>query len=120
TGLRPATCFALADAHAKLGEPEAAHEAITEAKASVPPDFLFMQTALSIATGWTLAANGCVTEAIATVLAAGTDARDRNQPTHELACLQVAAQWGDSSQAARARELAAVLDLPLADAVARH
>ncbi len=47
-------------------------------------------------------------------------ARDRGQPTHELACIQAAAQWGDASQAARARELAEVLSLPLADAVALH
>ena len=47
-------------------------------------------------------------------------ARERGQPTHELACLQAAAQWGDTSVAARARELADALSLPLANAVARH
>ncbi|WP_083407804.1 LuxR C-terminal-related transcriptional regulator [Mycolicibacterium rutilum] len=120
TGLRPATCFALAEAHAKLGEAEAAKEAITEAQCSVPPGFLFMQTAHSIATGWAQVANGCVADAVATVLDAAAQARDRDQPTHELWCLQVAAQWGDASRAARARELADELDLPLADAVARH
>jgi len=120
TGLRPATCFLLAEAHAKLGEAEAAKEAIVEAQSCVPPDFLFMQTALSIATGWSLAANGCVTEAIDTVTSAAAQAREREQPTHELACLQVAAQWGDASGAVRARELADELDLPLAKAVARH
>ncbi len=70
TGLRPATCFLLAEAHAKLGEAEAAKEAIAEAQSCVPPDYLFMQTALSVATGWSLAANGCVNEAIATVKSA--------------------------------------------------
>ncbi len=70
TGLRPATCFLLAEAHAKLGEAEAAKEAIAEAQSCVPPDYLFMQTALSIATGWSLAANGCVNEATATVQSA--------------------------------------------------
>ncbi len=120
TGLRPATCFLLAEAHAKLGEAEASEAAITEAQSCVPPDYLFMQTALSIATGWSLAANGCVNEATATVQSAAAVARDRNQPTHELACLQVAAQWGDVAGAVRARELADELDLPLAKAVARH
>jgi DNA-binding CsgD family transcriptional regulator len=120
TGLRPATCFLLAEAHAKLGEAEAAKEAIVEAQSCVPPDFLFMQTALSIATGWSLAANGGVNEAIAAVASAAAQAREREQPTHELACLQVAAQWGDVSGAARARVLADQLDLPLAKAVARH
>jgi DNA-binding CsgD family transcriptional regulator len=37
-----------------------------------------------------------------------------------LACIQAAVQWGDTSQAARARELAEALSLPLADAVAMH
>jgi len=120
TGLRPATCFLLAEAHAKLGEAEAAKEAIAEAQSCVPPDFLFMQTALSIATGWSLAANGCINEAIAAVQSAAAQARERDQPTHELACLQVAAQWGDVSGAVRARELADELDLPLAKVVAQH
>jgi len=120
TGLRPATCFALAEAHAKLGEPQAANAAIAEARVSVPPGFLFMQTALAIATGWAQAANGCVGDAIATVLAEAAVARERNQPTHEVACLQVAAQWGDASGVARAGELATQLGLPLANAVAHH
>ncbi len=120
TGLRPATCFFLAEAHAKLGEAEAAKEAIAEAQACVPPDYLFMQTALAIATGWSLSANGSVNEAVTVVQSAAVEARERNQPTHELACLQVAAQWGDASGAVRARELAEELALPLAKAVARH
>ncbi len=120
SGLRPATCFSLAEAHAKLGEAEAAKEAIAEAQSCVPPDYLFMQTAQSIATGWSLAANGCINEATATVQSAAVRARERNQPTHELACLQVAAQWGDASGIVRARELADEFGLPLAKAVARH
>lgn len=120
TGLRPASCFALVEAHAKLGQPDQANEALSEARRRVPQDYLFMQTALSLSTGWALAAAGSLSEAIATVQAAGTDARHRTQPTHELACLQAAAQWGDASGAARARELADVLELPLANAVARH
>jgi DNA-binding NarL/FixJ family response regulator len=120
TGLRPASCFALAEAHAKLGQPEPANAAITEARQRVPDDYVFMQTALAVASGWALAAGGCLTEAVSVVHAAGEDARKRSQPTHELACLQVAAQWGDTSGATRARELADELALPIADAVARH
>ncbi len=120
TGLRPATCFLLAEAHAKLGEAEAAKEAIAEAQSCVPPEYLFMQTAMDVASGWALAANGCLTEAVTTVQSAAAQARERNQPTHELACLQLAAQWGDASGTVRARELADELGLPLAKAVARH
>ncbi len=120
TGLRPASCFALAEAHAKLGQSAEAIEALSQARECVPPDYLFMRTAFDLATGWTLAAGGSLTEAVATVRAAAREARDRNQPTHELACLQAAAQWGDASDAARARELADVLSLPLAGVIARH
>ena len=120
TGLRPATCFALAESHAKLGQADAANTAIAEARQSVPDDYVFMQTGLAVASGWALAASGYLTDAISIVGAAGREARTRNQPTHELQCLQVAAQWGDTSGAIRARELAGRLSLPIADAVARH
>ena len=124
TGLRPASMFALAETHAKLGEADAAAAALAEARASVKPDFLFMQTGLATATGWTLAAGGSLTRAIETVLAEASVARDRGQPTHELSCLQAAVQWGVADElpgvAARARELAGELSLPVADAVAVH
>jgi DNA-binding CsgD family transcriptional regulator len=120
TGLRPASCFALVEAHAKLGQPEAANEALVEARSCVAPDYLFMDTALSVATGWALVASGRLVDAVAIVQEAAALARDRNQPTHELACLQVVTQWGDVSGADRARELAGELLLPLAKAVAWH
>ncbi|MGH3641333.1 MAG: LuxR C-terminal-related transcriptional regulator [Mycobacterium sp.] len=120
TGLHPACCFALAEAHAKLGQPVEAMSALSEARQCVPSDYLFMQTGLCQATGWTLAASGSLAEAVAAVHQGAVEARDRGQPTHELALLQAAVQWGDASRAARARELADALALPLADAVACH
>ncbi|OBF69135.1 LuxR family transcriptional regulator [Mycobacterium sp. 852002-51971_SCH5477799-a] len=120
TGLRPASYFALAEAHAKLGQPDEANEAVAAARSCVPADFLFMHTGLSLAQGWALAASGRLAEAVAGVKEAARIARDRGQPTHELACIQAAAQWGDASQAVRARELADVLSLPLAAAIAAH
>lgn len=120
TGLRPACCFALAEAHARLGQAEDAAAAVAHAREAVAPDNLFMQTNLALATGWSLAAGGSLTAAIDAVREAGDIARLRGQPTHELACLQAATQWGDASTAGRARELAGELRLPLADAVARH
>lgn len=120
TGLHPASCFALAEAHAKLGQPEEANDAAAKARSCVPPDYLFMHTGLALATGWALATSGCLTDAVETARAAAAQARERAQPTHELACIQAAAQWGDSCGAERARELAGALSLPLANAVARH
>ncbi|HTY33558.1 LuxR C-terminal-related transcriptional regulator [Mycobacterium sp.] len=120
TGLRAASYFALAEAHAKLGHVAEANDAVTGARSCVPPDFLFMHTALSLAGGWAMAASGRLSEAVTSARQAAQLARDRGQPTHELACIQAAAQWGDASQSARARELADALSLPLADAVALH
>jgi DNA-binding NarL/FixJ family response regulator len=120
TGLRFASRFSLTECHAKLGQAAEAEEVFAEAKDRVPPENVYMHTALALAAGWSLAANGCLTDAVEVVRGAAAEARDRGQPTHELACVQVAAQWGDASMADRARELAAELSLPLADAVARH
>jgi len=120
TGLRAASYFALAEAHAKLGQAAAAEDAAAAAKSAVPQGFLFMHTGLSLANGWAMAAGGHLGEAVASTKQAALLARERGQPTHELACIQAAAQWGDASQAARAGELAAALSLPLADAVALH
>jgi len=120
TGLRAASCFALAEAHAKLGQSGAANEAITEARQCVPTDYLFMGTGFAVASGWAMAAGGYLTDAISVVHAAAESARTRGQPTHELACVQAAAQWGDTSGATRARELVSELSLPIANAVARH
>jgi DNA-binding NarL/FixJ family response regulator len=120
TGLRPASYFALAEAHAKLGQPTEANDAVAAARSCVPADFLFMHTGLALAGGWAMAASGRLVDAVESVHEAGRIARDRGQPTHELACIQAAAQWGDASQAARAAELAGALSLPLADAVALH
>jgi DNA-binding CsgD family transcriptional regulator len=124
TGLRPACTFALTETLAKLGEAEAAAEMLAEARRVVRPEFLFMQSGLALATGWALVAGGALSEAIKTVLAEAGVAADRGQPTHELACLQAATQWGATEQLAeiarRTGELADQLSLPLADAVALH
>jgi DNA-binding CsgD family transcriptional regulator len=120
TGLRPASYFALAEAHAKLGQAADANDAVASAQSVVPPGYLFMHTALSLAHGWALAASGHVNEAVASVQQAAQLARDRGQPTHELSCIQAVTQWGDTSCATRADELAAALSLPLADAIALH
>ncbi|CAN5429107.1 LuxR C-terminal-related transcriptional regulator [soil metagenome] len=124
TGLGPACTFALAETHAKRGDAAASAHMLAEARRVVRPEFLFMQTGLALATGWTLAAGGALSAAVDTVLAEAKVAADRGQPTHELACLQAATQWGATDGlaeiAGRARELAEQLSLPLADAVALH
>ena len=122
--LRPACFFALIEAHAKLGAAELSAQMLAEARAVVPADYLFMQTALALAAGWSQAAAGALTDAVDTVLTEAAMTRQRRQPTHELACLQAAIQWGAAGRLAevvpRARALADELALPLAQTVAAH
>jgi DNA-binding NarL/FixJ family response regulator len=108
----------LAEAHAKLGQPAAASDAVLQAR--VPDDYMFMHTGLAVAKGWALAADGSLSEAVAVVQAAASDARERDQATHELVCIQAGAQWGDGFGATRSGELAAELGLPIAKAIAQH
>ncbi len=122
--LGPACYFALTEAYAKLGQGDAAAEMLAKARAVVPADYLFMQSAFALATGWAQAAAGALTDAVDTVLTEAAVARERGQPTHELACLQAAAQWDAGERiaaiAAGARELSGELDLSLARTVAAH
>ena len=120
TGLRAASYFALAEAHAKLGQPTEANDAVTEARSCVPPDFLFMHTALSLADGWAMAASGRLSEAVTSAR------RQRNSPA---TAASPPTSWPASRpplngamprRPPRARELAEALSLPLADAVASH
>ena len=124
TTVRPACYFALIETHAKLGESEQATAMLTQARSTVAAQYLFMQTALAVAAGWAQASAGALGAAVDTVLDAAAVARERDQPTHELACLQAATQWGAGERlaevAARADELADELGLPLARAVAAH
>lgn len=124
TGLRPACTFALSELYAKSGDTAAAMPMLEEARRAARPEFLYMQTGLAMASGWTLASGGRLAEAIATALAEAEVARERGQPTHELSCLQAALQWGVVDEltgiVTRTRELADELALPLADAVAAH
>ena len=81
TGLRPASYFALAEAHAKLGQVGEANDAVAEVRSYVPADFLFMHTALSLAGGWAMAASGRLGEAVASAQQAARTC-PRARPAH--------------------------------------
>jgi DNA-binding CsgD family transcriptional regulator len=72
-----------------------------------------------LARAWLAAAQGAVSEAIATTLAAAQTAADKGQFGAEVLCLQTATQLGDHSAVARLDELASMVEGPRAPLVAR-
>jgi DNA-binding CsgD family transcriptional regulator len=73
----------------------------------------------SLARAWLAAAQGAVTEAIATMLSAAETAASKEQFAAEVLCLQAAVQLGDHSAASRLNELASIVEGPRAPLVAR-
>ena len=95
TGLRPACTFALTELYAKQGEPSrGGGDAGGGASGRPARTFCSCRPGWRWQRGWTLAAGGSLAEAIDTVLTEAKVARDRDQPTHEVACLQAAAAVG--------------------------
>jgi DNA-binding CsgD family transcriptional regulator len=72
-----------------------------------------------IARAWVAAAQGAVSEAVATLLSAAETARANGQFAPEVMCLQTATQFGDHSGASRLGDLAAIVEGPRAGAAAR-
>ncbi len=121
TGLRPATCFSACRGARETrrggGREEGDRRGAVLCSARLPVH----ADRAEHCHGWSLAANGCVNEAIATVQsAAAAGARTRTSRPHELACLQVAAQWGDASGAVRAASSPTSSSCRSPTAVARH
>src|SRR6185437_10629478 len=67
-----------------------------------------------IARAWVAAAQGDVSQAVATLLSAAETARANGQFAAEVMCLQTATQFGDHSGASRLVELAAIVEGPRA------
>jgi DNA-binding CsgD family transcriptional regulator len=74
---------------------------------------------LSLARAWLAAAQGAVTEAIATLLSAAETAAAKEQFAAEVICLQASVQLGDHSSVSRLTELASIVEGPRAPLVAR-
>jgi DNA-binding CsgD family transcriptional regulator len=83
------------------------------------PSWRCLDYECAIARGWVAAAQGAVSEAVATVLSAAETARVNGQFAPEVMCLQSATQFGDHSGASRLGELAAIVEGPRAGAAAR-
>ncbi len=83
------------------------------------PSWRCLDYEYAIARAWVAAAQGAVSEAAATLLAAAETARANGQFAAEVMCLQTATQFGDHSGASRLGELAAIVEGPRAGAAAR-
>lgn len=66
----------------------------------------------SVARAWVAAGSGAVSEAVTILLAAAEKARAVGQFAAEVVCLQIAAQFGASTCAARLRELELIVEGP--------
>ena len=73
----------------------------------------------SLARAWVAAGQGSVGEAITVLLSAAKRASARGQFAAEVACLQTAAQFGDSSGSLRLRDLEAIVEGPRVGVAAR-
>jgi DNA-binding CsgD family transcriptional regulator len=83
------------------------------------PSWRCLDYEYAIARAWVAAAQGAVSEAVATLLSAAGTARANGQFAAEVMCLQTATQLGDHSGASRLGELAAIVEGPRAGAAAR-
>ena len=83
------------------------------------PSWRCLDYEYAIARAWVAAAQGAVSEAVATLLSAAETARANGQFAAEVMCLQTATQFGDHSGASRLGELAAIVEGPRAGAAAR-
>jgi DNA-binding CsgD family transcriptional regulator len=72
-----------------------------------------------LARAWVAAAQGAVSEAIATLLAVAETARANGQFAAEVVCLQTATQFGDRSSAPRLHELDSIVEGPRVGLAAR-
>jgi DNA-binding CsgD family transcriptional regulator len=98
------------------GEAAAALAALEERR---HPSWRCLDYEYAIARAWVAAAEGAVSEAVATLLSAAETARANGQLAPEVMCLQTATQFGDHSGAARLAELAATVEGPRAGSAAR-
>lgn len=106
------TCLAIQGA---AGEAAAALAALD----GQPRPFRSLDYERSLAHAWVTAGQGAVSAAITIVLSAAERAAERGQFAAEVLCLQTATQFGETSAAARLRELTTIVDGPRAGIAAR-
>jgi DNA-binding CsgD family transcriptional regulator len=110
---------AYTEALARAGKADAALEAMTAMQRSRHPAYAFIEPNRMLAEAWVAAARGRASEAVTLAGQAAEFARSHGQYAREVLCLQTAVQFGADGHAARLAELAALVEGPRADLVAR-
>jgi DNA-binding CsgD family transcriptional regulator len=108
-----------ATALAIRGLTERAAAALTHLEQNRYQSCQFVDYERVLAHAWVAASQGAVSEAKSYALTAAETARANGQFAAEVVCSQTATQFGDSSRAARLRELEAVAEGPRVHAAAR-
>ncbi|MGK2881598.1 MAG: LuxR C-terminal-related transcriptional regulator [Mycobacterium sp.] len=110
----------LAQAEAARGNDEGAAVALARAEEATGPQFAVFLPELELARSWHRACVGQTTTAREHALRAAHIARMNGMHAVEMCALHTAVRFGDRSQSARLRQLAAQLDGPLAAAIVAH
>ncbi|WP_327083253.1 helix-turn-helix transcriptional regulator [Mycolicibacterium celeriflavum] len=110
----------LAQAEAARGNADGAAAALARAEEANGPQVAVFVPELDLARSWHRACMGQTTTARDHALRAAQSARMKGMHAVEMCALHTAVRFGDRSQSARLRQLAAQLDSPLAAAIAAH
>lgn len=108
----------LTQALAMSGDAAAARTTLAEAEAERHPAFVFVDPELMVSRAWVSAADGALSEAVATAHQAADLAAARGQLAHEVLALHAAVCFGDPTPAGRLATLAHQVDGPRAPAAA--
>ncbi len=104
---------------AMSGDNAAAATALRELDARRHPGFGYLEPEHALARAWVSAAQGALTEAVATARRAAEYAATHDQFAWEVVCLQTATQFGDRTTAPRLAELATTVEGPRAPVTAQ-
>lgn len=110
----------LAQAEAARGNADGAAAALARAEEANGPQVAVFVPEVELARSWHYACLGQTTTARDHALRAAQTARFKEMYAVEMCALHTAVRFGDRSQSARLRQLAAQLDSPLAAAIAAH
>ncbi|MHC9295545.1 helix-turn-helix transcriptional regulator [Mycobacterium sp. LTG2003] len=104
---------------AMSGATDEAVSALRTAEEHRHPSWRYLDYELGIARAWVAAAQGAVSQAISDARKAAEWARETGKFAAEVMCLQTAVQFGDRSCGGRLSELAAVVEGPRVELMAR-